>query len=118
EIEAVEKHAVLNLPVLNLLEQGTVRLRQQDVQDLKQWAKESIVQKQEMKQWKERTTQTIQEKDVRIQELESEIEIGKQENTRLAEEYKKAKETSKTWEQLYEIATDSEKEIRNIVKQA
>ncbi|MDF9627044.1 MobV family relaxase, partial [Bacillus cereus] len=70
EIEAVEKHAVLNLPVLNLLEQGTVRLRQQDVQDLKQWAKESIVQKQEMKQWKERTTQTIQEKDVRIQELE------------------------------------------------
>ncbi|MBD2798734.1 hypothetical protein ID856_19955, partial [Xenorhabdus sp. 18] len=74
EIEAVEKHAVLNLPVLNLLEQGTVRLRQQDVQDLKQWAKESIVQKQEMKQWKERTTQTIQEKDVRIQELENEIE--------------------------------------------
>ncbi|MBJ8025844.1 MobV family relaxase, partial [Bacillus cereus] len=118
EIEAVEKHAVLNLPVLNLLEQGTVRLRQQDVQDLKQWAKESIVQKQEMKQWKERTTQTIQEKDVRIQELESEIEIEKQENTRLAEEYKKAKETSKTWEQLYEVATDSEKEIRNIVKQA
>ncbi|MGG0009167.1 MobV family relaxase [Bacillus tropicus] len=118
EIEAVEKHAVLNLPVLNLLEQGTVRLRQQDVQDLKQWAKESIVQKQEMKQWKERTIQTIQEKDVRIQELESEIEIGKQENTRLAEEYKKAKETSKTWEQLYEVATDSEKEIRNIVKQA
>ncbi|MBD2827267.1 hypothetical protein, partial [Xenorhabdus szentirmaii] len=118
EIEAVEKHAVLNLPVLNLLEQGTVRLRQQDVQDLKQWAKESIVQKQEMKQWKERTTQTIQEKDVRIQELESEIGIGKQENTRLAEEYKKTKEISKTWEQLYEIATDSEKEIRNIVKQA
>ncbi|MBD2807196.1 hypothetical protein ID855_21565, partial [Xenorhabdus sp. ZM] len=72
EIEAVEKHVLLNLPVLNLLEQGTVRLRQQDVQDLKQWAKESIVQKQEMKQWKERTTQTIQEKDVRIQELENE----------------------------------------------
>ncbi|MEC2554791.1 MobV family relaxase, partial [Bacillus tropicus] len=88
EIEMVEKHALLNLPVLNLLEQGTVRLRQQDVQDLKQWAKESIVQKQEMKQWKERTTQTIQEKDVRIQELESGIEIEKQENTRLAEEYK------------------------------
>lgn len=118
EIEVVEKHAVLNLPVLNLLEQGTVRLRQQDVQDLKQWAKESIVQKQEIKYWKERTTQTIQEKDVRIQELESEIGIGKQENTRLAEKYKKVKETSKTWEQLYEIATESEKEVRNIVKQA
>lgn len=118
EIEAVEKHAVLNLPVLNLLEQGTVRLRQQDVQDLKQWAKESIVQKQEMKQWKERTTQTIQEKDLRIQELESRIRIEKQENTRLAEEYKKVKETSKTWEQLYEIATESEKEIRGMVKQA
>ena len=118
EIETVEKHAVLNLPVLNLLEQGTVRLRKQDVQDLKQWAKESIVQKQEMKQWKERTTQTIQEKDVRIQELESAIEIGRQENIRLAEKYKKVKETSKTWEQLYEIVTESEKEVRNIVKQA
>lgn len=118
EIETVEKHALLNLPVLNLLEQGTVRLREKDVQDLKQWAKESIVQKQEMKQWKERTTQTIQQKDVRIQELESEIWMGKQENTGLVEEYKKAKETSKTWEQLYEIATESEKEVRNMVKQA
>lgn len=47
--------------------------------------------KQEMKQWKESTTQTIQEKDGRIQELENEIGIGKQENTRLAEEYKKQK---------------------------
>ncbi|KXY28139.1 hypothetical protein AT267_10725, partial [Bacillus cereus] len=118
EIETVEKHALLNLPVLNLLEQGTVRLREKDVQDLKQWAKESIVQKQEMKQWKERTTQKIQQKDVRIQELENEIWIEKQKNTHLAEEYKKAKETSKTWEQLYEIAIESEKEVRNMVKQA
>ncbi|MBD2823075.1 hypothetical protein ID852_21000, partial [Xenorhabdus sp. 42] len=85
--ETVEKHVLLNLPVLNLLEQGTVRLRQQDVQDLKQWAKESIVQKQEMRHWKERTTQTIQKKEERIEELENEVRIGKQENTRLAEEY-------------------------------
>lgn len=118
EIETVEKHVLLNLPVLNLLEQGTVRLRQQDVQDLKQWAKESIIQKQEMRHWKERTTQTIQKKEERIKELENEVRIGKQENTRLAEEYKKTKEISKTWEQLYEIAKDSEKEVRNMVKQA
>ncbi|MGG3047146.1 MobV family relaxase [Bacillus anthracis] len=118
EIEAVEKHALLNLPVLNLLEQGTVRLRQQDVQDLKQWAKESVIQKQEMRKWKEKTTQTLQKKEKKIEELENEIRIRKQENIRLAVEYKKAKETSKTWEQLYEIATKSEKDVRNIVKQA